>query len=113
MIHRFKRGDTYPLEIPFIRGGQAVNLTGALSIKLTAKRRLNDALPTIQKTLAAGGIVVTSAEGGLALATIQPADTLDFTQQERLMYDVELVEASGRVSTTEGPGVLIVDMDVS
>lgn len=107
-----KRGDTIDLEVIATRDGAPLDLTGT-SIWFTAKRKLKDADENAiaQKTLGAG-ITVTDAEAGEALVTLDPADTAALTKETTLYCDVQVVEASGRV-TTVASGTLTIELDVT
>lgn len=75
--------------------GAAVNITGA-SIRWSA-RKLTDASNAIEKTTAAGGVVITSATGGLFEVRLVPADTASL--EGVFHHESELTDLSGRVST--------------
>jgi hypothetical protein len=108
-----KRGDTIRLLITCTRAGSPVNLTGA-SIWATFKRSISDtdaAATTIQKTLD-NGIVVTDAANGLAVVTLDPADTASLTKETTFEGDIQVREADGIV-TTVADGSLFIALDVT
>lgn len=107
-----KRGDTIDLEVTVARGGSPVDLSGA-DLWFTAKRKLKDLdiAAVAQKTLG-DGIAVTDAPAGELLVTLAPDDTDDLTKETVLYCDVQMVEASGRV-TTVASGTLTVQLDAT
>lgn len=103
------RGDTIKLRVPVTRDGVAVNITTA-TFRLTAKRWLNDTTPLIQKDNTAFTSAVPAS--GVTIATIDPADTIDFEDTTIIHVDVEMTEDDDRV-TTVAKGTIIVSADVS
>lgn len=81
-----------------------VDLTG-YTVRFTAKYYLpdNDRQAVVQLTNAiGGGIVVTSALAGMATLTVPPSATRFFPDGiVRIVYDVQVVDAGGIVSTVE------------
>jgi hypothetical protein len=106
MTLRFYRGDTARFTITVVRSGAAVNLTGA-ALLMHARRRASDAAPLLTKSF-----TVLVAAAGTAEVTFLPADTVAFTATERLVYDVQLTESNGDVSTVTS-GTLFVVEDVT
>jgi hypothetical protein len=107
------RGDTIDLEVTATRNSTALDLTGA-DIRFTAKNSLRDADDdaVIAKTLADGVAVVGDPEDGIALVTIDPADTSTLSRRTVLQCDVQVVEISGRV-TTVAKGTLTIELDAT
>lgn len=107
-----KRGDTIDLEVTAARDGSPVDLTSA-DLWCTGKRKLKDADEDaiFQKTLG-DGIVLIDPEEGTALVTIDPADTAVLTKQTTVYTDIQMIEASGRV-TTIASGTLTVELDAT
>lgn len=106
------RGDTAVLDVAITRSGSPVDLTGA-TLWFTAKRAKSDpdAVAVIAKSTASG-ITVTSASGGTATITIDPDDTSDLTSATALVFDVQLKESGGRITTVDS-GTLRVTLDVT
>lgn len=107
------RGDTIDLQVTITRDSAPVNLTGA-DLWMTAKNRLRDAdvAAVFQKSLGAGIVIVGAASAGVALVTIDPADTDSLTRETVLYCDVQLLESSGRV-TTVASGTLTIELDAT
>lgn len=107
-----KRGDTLVIDLTVTRNAAAVNLTGA-SLWMTAKTDFSGADPgQFQKTVGVG-ITITNAAGGLAQIVVAPADTDAVgATTTTFKYDIQLKEASGRVSTIQ-IGLLTVEPDVT
>jgi len=111
------RGDSPPWEFTIEVAGTPVDLTGLQAATLTAKDDLASADPgLLQKTLAGGGIAVTDASAGKLEVRFVPNDTTslltDPTRSRVLEYDLEIIEASGRVSTV-ARGRLVIKPDVT
>lgn len=77
--------------------GAAFNLTGC-TITVGVKKVLTDALATISKTIANGGVVVTNAAGGLANLVLSAADTATLGAGA-YPFDVQVTNASAKKST--------------
>lgn len=106
------RGDTIDLEVTVTRDGAPVDLTGA-DLWFTAKLKVKDAdVDAVAQKTVGSGITVTDAVNGEALITLDPADTDGLTKETTLYCDVQLVEASGRV-TTVASGTLTILRDVT
>lgn len=108
-----KRGDTIDLEVSITRPGGPVDLT-SVDLWFTGKLRERDADDdaVFQKTLGAGIAVVGDPVDGVALVTLDPADTDSLLRQTTLYCDVQLVETDGRV-TTVADGTLTIELDVT
>lgn len=93
------RGDTESLQATVVDAvGVAINLTGA-TIRFTVRASAADPIAVIAKDNAGlGGITVPSPATGIALIALTPANTRLLTNG-RWVYDVQVTEASGRVTT--------------
>lgn len=101
------RGDTRAWTVTCSRSGAPINITGA-SIVMTGRLRLND----VDKVFSRSG-TVTDALNGVATVTMLPVDTTSLPPEDTtLVYDVELTEAGGAVSTVVS-GSLVVTCDVT
>lgn len=112
------RGDTTRLLITVVRPDdegvdQPVDLTDC-TLWFTAKRAYADADvdAVIAKKSPSEGIVISDAAGGLALASIEPADTAAETGRSSLLYDAQLLEPGGIVTTLD-EGCLLIKRDVT
>lgn len=116
------RGDTVVLTRQWLQDGAALNITGALGLRLTAKFQVSDtdANAAFIKTVGAG-VTVTTAATGLFTVTISPVDTRSLTGGSTapdsrvdlaLEYDIQLTSSTGAVYTG-ARGQLIVRPDVS
>lgn len=103
------RGDTATFAFALVRGGRPVPLTGA-AIRFTAKRSLADGDAVFTKTID-DGLTVTDAEGGRIDVTFNAPDTRDLDAPLTLVWDLEVTEAGGTVSTPL-IGTLRLDADV-
>jgi hypothetical protein len=106
-----RRGDTVKLNITVTRGGSAVDLTGA-SIWFTVKNAVTDADPGVFQKTVGSGIVVTNAAAGQAQITIANADTSAIVGSRTLLYDIQVKEAGGDI-TTVANGTITVSPDVT
>ena len=102
------RGDTIKLQITVTRGGEALNLTGA-TFKFTA-RKWKSGSALIEKDNTA--FAVASPASGVAILTIDPADTESITEDVKLYCDVEMTESDG-VVTTVAEGTIDLKYDIS
>lgn len=93
------RGDDeiYDIEFKMPDGVSPLNLTGAQSIKFTAKRSSLDEQAMIQKALGAG-ITVVSAVAGTATIAIDAIDTW-WIEPTTLAWDCEIVDSAGKTRT--------------
>jgi hypothetical protein len=93
--HTMTQGDTLALDFDSVdEAGDVVSLIGATIRWQLSKASRKTAL--ISKEIGAG-ITVTDAAGGLYTVLLEPVDTLDL--QGTFYYEVEVVDADGRVST--------------
>jgi len=108
---RFTRGDNYIVECIAVLDGEVFNLTG-YTVKLTAKKNLNDAANFLQLTSPSGGIEITSATNGTFTLTFAGSLTSGLPAYvQRLPYDIEI--SSGSIKNTLARGYLIIVPDVS
>lgn len=94
------REDWLVLSVTVTRGGVAIDLTNAKAW-MTAKREVTDSdgQAVFQKT-ELDGIVISAPTTGVMVITVVEADTSGVDKEgERLVYDVQVKEASGRIST--------------
>lgn len=87
-----------------------VDLSGG-SVRFTARYAVGDATAVFTKTTSSG-IDVTDAAGGLATVHILAVDWTAYSGSHDLVYDVEVANAAGKVSTVL-KGTLHVLQDVS
>jgi hypothetical protein len=106
---KIKRGDSAVYDIAC-----AFSLVGA-TLRLCAKLALSDAdaaaLVRIDSA-GLGGIVITDAGNGLAVATIAPGNFASLGADTVLFFDLQATEADGTV-TTLVEGTLFVTLDVT
>jgi hypothetical protein len=110
-----KRGDTRRYTITVTRNGAPEDISSPAELWFTAKTVLSlpDSQATIQKTtVGAGGITVTDGPGGIALLTIDPADTSALTADAVLSYDVQLKTSSADIETIDA-GELRISLDAT
>jgi hypothetical protein len=110
------RGDTIILPVWEARDqrGVLIPLTSA-SIWFTAKVDLSDAdhePPTIQRSTAAGGVVVVDADLGLYQITVNALDTQNLEGDTAFLFDVQVHTITSIVATVKR-GVLTVVEDVT
>ena len=97
------QGDTLALDFAITDAdGAAVDLTGA-TIRWQMARSVY-AAPDLSKAVGTG-ITVTSAPGGLFTVMLAPSDTADITGT--FYFEVEIVDASGNVSTPRTGEIVI------
>jgi hypothetical protein len=87
-----------------------VNLSGA-TLRFTAKKSRTDAVPTLSKSTGSG-ITHTDPANGQAELTFVPADTSSLYAPIALIFDVQLTEGTGKVSTII-LGVLQIGADIT
>lgn len=109
------RGDTPTFRLLLTdQDGEPVDLTGA-SIRCTARRQVAVVEPDDdiqwEHTVSDGIVVEAPATGGVALLTLEAADTSDLERVTILRYDCQVVK-SGVVATVL-KGRMLVEMDVS
>lgn len=117
---RLLRGDTSRVLLratkldPLTADMVAINLTGA-SVQFTAKRQVVDLdeLALMRLTTENGGVVVARASEGIAVAVV-PATAFASLPDDDLpvLFDAQVVEASGEV-TTFMRGTIVVVPDVT
>lgn len=104
-----KRGDTTRLLFTITRAGAPLNLAGC-TFKFRGKQWLTDTTWLIDKDNSA--FTVLDENGGEVYVTIDPEDTLGFTDTIILNCECEMTEPDGRV-TTVADGKLEYKMDVA
>lgn len=105
------RGDTATFTMTLTDGaGDPLDLSTLAAMHFTAKNRLDDPEPTIEKTLGAG-IAIISAPDGTARLTIDPDDTADLVVSS-LRWDLQVVGAGDDVRTPL-TGLLAITPDVT
>ena len=108
------RGDTEVYTISLTNdAGTALDLTG-LTITFTAKRRPTDSdLDAVLSKSTADGIVVDDdPTTGIAVLTIDPADTEDLTDLRSLYWDIQVDDGAGDVRTPL-LGLLAITADIT
>jgi len=78
--------------------GTAIDITGALEIYFSLKKKLSDTSYLFQKTKTGGGIVVNTPTNGEIAITIDNADT-NSMPAGTYKYDVQLNDAAGKIHT--------------
>ena len=116
IIAEMYRGDHQDIALAVFQanGTTAQNITG-WSLWMTGKLNVDDAdaAALFTRTVANGGIVVTSATGGLATITLLPANTSALTDASTdVLIDVQGKSGTGRVSTLKS-GKLVVKADLT
>lgn len=113
------RGDTneYTLTItaPDASGvSQPIDLDTVDQLWFTVKDDWDD--PDVdavfQKTLGSGIVVSSPASDGIAVVTLDPEDTEDLVGLQRLVYDVQMLESNG-VLTTVSKGFYSLERDAT
>ena len=107
------RGDSLRLNMAITRDLLPVDLTGA-TIRMTAKHAWtdDDSAAVFQVSTPSSGIVITNVALGLAEVNVPAAETLAFTVMTTLVYDIQLTESVGIVTTLEA-GLLTVYPDIT
>lgn len=107
------RGDTFKWDLAVTQGGSPVDITGWV-LWMTAKLDplTPDASAQFKKQSPSTGITITSAVGGLARITVDPADTTSLTDTTTLFFDVQGKESGGAIHTLAS-GTLKVLVDVT
>lgn len=86
------------IKVTVTQDGVAVNLTGCkliFTVKNAPASQL-DAAALLQKTSPSGGIVITSAAGGLATISIAASDTVSVSAPANYQWDLRIIEAGGK-----------------
>jgi hypothetical protein len=99
------RGDTEYYDLAAVRSGAPVDLTGAaVKIWFTAKRTKDDldadAVISLNSTDDPAQCVFTNRPAGLFYIHVMPTDTAN-VEEDSLVYDVQVREQSGRVTTVQ------------
>lgn len=110
------RGNSKDFAVTVTQSGIAYDLDNATALYFTARRDASSQV-LFQKSLG-DGITITNAAAGLALITVDPADTSDFPSQPiRLVVDLEMHLTGGAVKTVYPPegevGILEVLPDIT
>ena len=95
-----KAGNTCVLKFTITDQDTALplNLTGS-TIKFKAAQNAKIEVPEIERMTGGQGIVITDAPAGKCEVTIIPDLTLTFGK--KLYYELDVIEASGRISTVQ------------
>lgn len=96
------RGDTFSLSLSFTLDAVAYDLTGAtvwFTIKSTYAALL-DTTALVQKSTG-NGITNVSAPAGTAVLVASAADMNTLPVNRKLLYDIQIVDSTGKVYTTE------------
>ena len=104
------RGDDREFTLTLTEDGAPMDLTGA-TVRWTARVRAGDADTVIAKTSSAGIAIANDPTTGVAVLTIDAADTSGFAGRRDLVWDVEVTR--GGKTRTVLTGVLRVLVDVS
>lgn len=106
-------GNTEFIDFQITVAGVPQNITG-WTVWFTAKRRAGDADPGIfQKTIANGGLVVTSAATGVGFIRIDPSDTASLPQERTTLWaDQKAKDGAGQLFTV-AKGTLIIRPEVT
>lgn len=114
-LRTLKRGDTFIFDITVKNQvtGLPLNITGwTLRFTVKQSKALEQRRASIYATTGVeGGLIITNAPGGAARVTVPAADTA-LLRAGRYVYDVEVTDTFGVVSTIED-GQLVVDPDVT
>jgi hypothetical protein len=96
--HTIIRNKQYVFNIAVTTDGTATNLTSG-TLRMTAKYSYADAdANAVFIKLAANGLVITNAAGGLATITIAPSDTSNLAEHRiDLVYDIQLTDSTPAV----------------
>jgi hypothetical protein len=112
-VLRMYRGDTRVFDVTITdENGTAVDLSTS-DLRFTAKydSRDPDDEAVIVKTVDYGGIDLGPGTGE-ATITIDPLDTADLERTTTLLWDLQVTDSTGQVSTAAG-GRLIISADIS
>lgn len=106
------RGDDREFTLTLTEDGAAMDLTGA-SLRFTVKRVASDADldAVITKTTAAGIVIDADPTTGIAVVTVDAADTTDLARTTTLVWDVQVTR--GGKTRTVLAGTLLVRIDTS
>lgn len=111
---RMFRGDTRILEATVVdSAGATVDISGA-DLRWTAKRKLGDldADAVIIKTSVDGIDLVGGGTTGELTITLDPEDTDDLLKTTTLLWDLQVTDGIGQVTTVDN-GRLRIESDVS
>ncbi len=101
------RGDNAEFALSVVRNGAPVDLTGA-KVWMTARRSYGSPVIFSKTSDPDEGIEVVFAEGGLATVTTSNLDTAELASEEiTLIYDVQVLDPTGRISTVETGTILV------
>lgn len=101
------RGDTLIFDVTITRSGTPVDITNA-AVWCTAKRRTADADSGAVFQLREGsGITKTNPTQGVARCTVAPSDTSSLASETVLVYDVQIRESNGVVSTVVQANIFV------
>lgn len=98
------RGDTLKFDGTLTPGTGQSFTTPVQSLSLSAKRKYSDGTVVFEKTLLSTMVIVSQSSSSINYSgKIEPIDTSVLTAKDgKLLYDLQLVEADGTVSTPVG-----------
>jgi hypothetical protein len=92
------RGDSRTFDLAVTRDEKAIDLSGALSVRVIFKVRSSDTAAVISKSLG-GGVAVTDPPNGMIEITFVPGDTSALYAPQALVFDVEVTDSASNVVT--------------
>lgn len=99
------RGNTRVFTLTARRDGAAVDLTGG-TVRFTLRVSAADADTLLLTKTVGAGVTLTDPTNGVMDVSIASSDTKNLYAPQALIYDVELIESGGDVSTVD-QGVLL------
>lgn len=109
------RGDTLKFDGMLVPGAGQTFAIPVLSIKMAAKRKYTDSTLVFELSTDAGSIVITQQTTSSIFysGAIPPLDVTVVTEKDKkLLYDLQLTEGDGTISTPVG-GVIVISPDVT
>ena len=101
------RGNDRVFSLDITRGGYPINLTLA-TLRFLARKSVTDPdVDAVITKVTGAGIVTTDASNGMVDLEIASADTIGLYAPTALVFDIELTEGNGDISTPV-QGVLLV-----
>lgn len=108
------RGDDNVYNLNVVRNNVGVNISGAklwFTAKLDQDDPDNEAMIKLNSADNADQITIVDALNGLAQIVLKPSDTM-LLEETALWFDVQMKEASGRVTTVTA-GIMKITKDVT